>query len=120
MAKSKIMVSISDAALNGVDSRGTNRSAVISRDLERLYHLQQEVLQDCKFTEAEAQMLCNKLRSYKGYVGLIMHEIPDTEEMLRKKLDGSDIEAFTIGLAVTDAVERFARCGDLKKAFLIR
>lgn len=116
----KISITIPEKVLQKVDARGENRSATISRDLERYYTLLQRALKQVSFTVEEACLLADALNGIlidANTVQLLWANVSDAVSLDRldqkwgvdgqalvEKLRGlNDIQA----MAVADAVERF-------------
>lgn len=101
-------------------ARGTNKSAIINRDLDRLYSIYRECLLDVKLTPNEALLVCEALAAWEGdsnAAKMLYSFIYDTirNESLRDKwdVDGRQLVdklrnlPLSHCLAIIDAAGRF-------------
>lgn len=117
---SRITITIPEKVLREVDARGDNRSAVISRDLERYYTLLQRVIKRVRLSVEEACLIVDALNGIlidANTVQLLWANVADAISLDRLDqkwgIDGQFLIEKLRGLnelqamALVDAAERF-------------
>lgn len=120
MPMSRITITIPEKVLREVDARGDNRSAVISRDLERYYTLLQRVIKRVRLSVEEACLIVDALNGIlidANTVQLLWANVADAISLDRLDqkwgIDGQFLIEKLRGLnelqamALVDAAERF-------------